>query len=375
MARPGSRAWPRRRARPEQRRPENQQARLAADYAAGGLAYAQGNLAEARRLLGEVLRHSGTLGLATGTGVHFVRQASASGTRLDDWIVAVAYLDSRHEAAALLDAELRRNPADAAVRLARAFVRHLDGEHQAALDEASALYKTAPSPHVAELAGEEEQHLAHYEKALGWYRLAISTSTGDPGPVAAQAAQLAARELGRKDLAAAILADACAKGNQIPCREKDRFETFRKNGVRPVFAARRSSAQRFDPAAAAHRRANMGRWRRSRILTAPIVRYCCRIRTSPSLKPTCSGWRVTELEVERALAPSAATTRRRWSRHKADEHFGTACQFSTARWLARSTRPARDLPGSGTALRYYDFLSFERSIQEDETFVAKAYNP
>ncbi|MEO8503379.1 MAG: serine/threonine-protein kinase [Acidobacteriota bacterium] len=223
----------------ERRRPDNQQAKLAADYAAGGLAYVEGNMAEARRRLGEVRQHSGTLGPAMGTGVHFVRQASAGGTRLDDWVVAVAYLDPRHEAAALLDTELRRNPADAAVRLARAFVRHLDGEHQAALDDASALYETAPSPHVAELAGEEEQHLGHYEKALDWYRLAISTSTGDPGPVAAQAAQLAARELGRKDQARAILADACAKGNQTACREQERFETLRKNGVRPVFGARR----------------------------------------------------------------------------------------------------------------------------------------
>lgn len=66
-------------------------------------------------------------------------------------------------------------------------------------------------------------------------------------------------------------------------------------------------------------------------------------------------------------------------RHKADEHFGTACQFldsTTRRCGVYEARPhtCRAYPGA-VRCGYYDFLSFERAIQEDETFVAKAYNP
>ncbi|MEO8503380.1 MAG: YkgJ family cysteine cluster protein [Acidobacteriota bacterium] len=66
-------------------------------------------------------------------------------------------------------------------------------------------------------------------------------------------------------------------------------------------------------------------------------------------------------------------------RHKADENFGTACQFldrETRRCTIYKARPGtcRAYPGT-VRCGYYDFLSFERSIQEDETFVAKAYNP
>ncbi len=66
-------------------------------------------------------------------------------------------------------------------------------------------------------------------------------------------------------------------------------------------------------------------------------------------------------------------------RHRADEHFGTACQFldeTTRRCTIYKARPqtCRDYPGT-VRCGYYDFLSFERTIQEDETFVARAYNP
>jgi|RhiMethySRZTD1v2_1073278.scaffolds.fasta_scaffold1079162_2 Fe-S-cluster containining protein len=66
-------------------------------------------------------------------------------------------------------------------------------------------------------------------------------------------------------------------------------------------------------------------------------------------------------------------------RHKKDEHFGTACQFldpETRQCGVYDARPGtcRAYPGA-VRCGYYDFLSFERNIQEDETFVARAYNP
>jgi Fe-S-cluster containining protein len=61
-------------------------------------------------------------------------------------------------------------------------------------------------------------------------------------------------------------------------------------------------------------------------------------------------------------------------RHRADEHFGTACQFlhrETRRCTIYEARPGacRDYP-NGSSCGYYDFLKFEREHQGDEDFIA-----
>ena len=61
-------------------------------------------------------------------------------------------------------------------------------------------------------------------------------------------------------------------------------------------------------------------------------------------------------------------------RRKADPHFGKICQFFDTKerrcgiYLARPST-CRIFPGEGRC-GYYDFLSFERAGQEDETYIS-----
>ncbi len=66
-------------------------------------------------------------------------------------------------------------------------------------------------------------------------------------------------------------------------------------------------------------------------------------------------------------------------RHREDEHYGTACLFldrETRMCKIYESRPeiCRQFPGT-TRCGYYDFLTFERRMQQDPDFVAVAYNP
>lgn len=61
-------------------------------------------------------------------------------------------------------------------------------------------------------------------------------------------------------------------------------------------------------------------------------------------------------------------------RHKHDEHFGTICRFvdsETRNCTIYEARPAicREFP-SQNRCGYYDFLSFEREVQDDPDWVA-----
>ena len=61
-------------------------------------------------------------------------------------------------------------------------------------------------------------------------------------------------------------------------------------------------------------------------------------------------------------------------RHRADEHFGTACQFlhrEQRRCTIYAARPqaCRAYPVSSHC-GYYEFLKFEREHQDDENFIA-----
>lgn len=65
---------------------------------------------------------------------------------------------------------------------------------------------------------------------------------------------------------------------------------------------------------------------------------------------------------------------RRVMRRKADEHFGRICRFFdmvNRRCTIYEARPStcRIFPGQGRC-GYYDFLTFERAGQEDETYIS-----
>jgi uncharacterized protein len=70
----------------------------------------------------------------------------------------------------------------------------------------------------------------------------------------------------------------------------------------------------------------------------------------------------------------AAHGYKRVLRRKSDEHFGKICQFFDQEKRCcgiYEARPSicRTFPGEGRC-GYYDFLTFERSGQEDETFIS-----
>ena len=65
-------------------------------------------------------------------------------------------------------------------------------------------------------------------------------------------------------------------------------------------------------------------------------------------------------------------------RHKKDEHYGTVCQFldsDTRQCTIYSVRPqiCRIFPGT-VRCGYYDFLTFERRMQDDSEYVSTTFN-
>ncbi|MBM3520492.1 MAG: YkgJ family cysteine cluster protein [Alphaproteobacteria bacterium] len=69
---------------------------------------------------------------------------------------------------------------------------------------------------------------------------------------------------------------------------------------------------------------------------------------------------------------------KRVMRRKKDEHFGKICRFfdtSERRCTIYDARPraCRAYPGEGRC-GYYDFLRFERSGQEDETYISTTWH-
>ena len=65
-------------------------------------------------------------------------------------------------------------------------------------------------------------------------------------------------------------------------------------------------------------------------------------------------------------------------RRKKDQHYGRICQFfdtDKRRCTIYEARPAacRDFPGEGRC-GYWDFLSFERSGQEDPEYVSNTWH-
>lgn len=110
--------------------------------------------------------------------------------------------------------------------------------------------------------------------------------------------------------------------------------------------------------------------------------YCC---SYPEI-------RVTERDLRRlakhfGLDPDAARERftkaddrgkDRIMRHKQDEHYGTVCRFldrETRACTVYKARPqiCRDFPGTARC-GYYDFLTFERRLLDDQDHVATTWN-
>ena len=111
--------------------------------------------------------------------------------------------------------------------------------------------------------------------------------------------------------------------------------------------------------------------------------YCCSypriILEKKDLKKLARFFGLSVLEARRKFTKKGAEPGERILRHRKDEVFGTVCRFldrDTRMCTVYEARPeiCRDYPGLRRC-GYYDFLQFERRLQEDPEFIPTAYNP
>jgi len=111
--------------------------------------------------------------------------------------------------------------------------------------------------------------------------------------------------------------------------------------------------------------------------------YCCsyaRIAVHRrDLRRLARHFGISEEAARRRFTKQGEEDGERVLRHRRDEHYGTACRFldrDTRRCTVYPARPeiCRHFPGTRRC-GYYDFLTFERRLQNDPDFVAVAYNP
>ena len=108
--------------------------------------------------------------------------------------------------------------------------------------------------------------------------------------------------------------------------------------------------------------------------------YCCSypriIVTARDIARLGERFGLTPEEAERKLTKAGYEKGERILRHRKDRIFGSACRFlddETRRCTVYEHRPqvCRDFPG-GRRCGYYDFLTFERRVQEDPELVVRA---
>ena len=111
--------------------------------------------------------------------------------------------------------------------------------------------------------------------------------------------------------------------------------------------------------------------------------YCCSYPvielTKADLRRLAEHFAMSVEKASKKFTKKDAGRKKRIMRHRDDEHFGRVCRFldrETRRCSVYEARPdiCRDFPGTRRC-GYYDFLQFERRLQEDPEFIPTAYNP
>ncbi len=111
--------------------------------------------------------------------------------------------------------------------------------------------------------------------------------------------------------------------------------------------------------------------------------YCCSypriIVTQKDIRRLAKYFGLTQKEVRKKLTKKGEEPGERVIRHRKDEAYGSVCRFldrETRMCTVYESRPkiCREFPGTKRC-GYWDFLKFERDLQEDPDFVATAYNP
>ncbi len=106
--------------------------------------------------------------------------------------------------------------------------------------------------------------------------------------------------------------------------------------------------------------------------------YCCSYTHIPTtandIKRLAKYFEVDEEKARRRYTKKGDKENPRVLRHTDDEHFGSSCMFldeETRNCGIYKARPkiCRDFP-TQTRCGYYEFLTFEREVQDDEEWVA-----
>ncbi len=110
--------------------------------------------------------------------------------------------------------------------------------------------------------------------------------------------------------------------------------------------------------------------------------YCCSypriIVTKKDLRRLAEHFGISKQEARKRFTKKGEERGERVLRHHRDEHYGSVCRFldrETRMCTIYKARPeiCRDYPGLKRC-GYWEFLKFERKLQEDPEFVATAYN-
>ena len=111
--------------------------------------------------------------------------------------------------------------------------------------------------------------------------------------------------------------------------------------------------------------------------------YCCSypriIVSKKDLTRLGKFFGISGKQARKSFTKKGAEPGERVLRHRKDDVFGTTCRFldkETRMCSIYHARPeiCRDYPGTRRC-GYFEFLKFERMLQEDDEFVPTAYNP
>ena len=120
---------------------EDRTGRTLQAFAEGGLAYLAGDDAAAGSALARMQQLGGIPPLLVAAGPLWVIKDRPPGSDLLPWEAAVAYGDGRGSGLAEIEARLASAPTDLRVRFGHAYLSRLHGDHQQAIEDATACHQ------------------------------------------------------------------------------------------------------------------------------------------------------------------------------------------------------------------------------------------
>lgn len=209
--------------------PSSEPAALFATWAGGGRAWLAGDVESAAERL-ELALSDERFGLLWGLGAFsLIERAGRPEGFLEPWEIALAYGDAAGTARGLVTAELAESPDDPALRLARALVHRLDGEHGAVIEIAEPLYGELAATEgdalaalAALLVAESHGARKQVDDTLRWLHRAVDAGGPHAGMLAFRAG-IHAQQAGQPKAAEGFLRGACRTGVPMACAAQRRI--------------------------------------------------------------------------------------------------------------------------------------------------------